>query len=137
MIHYCRNDCRIVTHDPNHEREAMSCERTLYLRRECFSNTLKMSTTVTNPRTLPWSSTTGKHFLSTWHIFSIIAASNVSGLMVQVGLLIIHLTLIRSVASSIGRRHLTKTERKYGLIAPVRSLFDTIPSGTCSLPIIM
>jgi len=73
---------------------AMSCERVLQLRWEDFSKTLKISKTVTRPCTLPCWSTTGKHNLPALHICSIIAVSGVSGVTVQVGLLIIHLTLI-------------------------------------------
>jgi len=68
--------------------------RMLQPRWEDFSKTLKISKTVTRPCTLPCWSTTGKHNLPALHICSIIAGSAVSGVTVQVGLFITHLTLI-------------------------------------------
>ena len=71
-----------------------------------FSTVWKISNTVTRPWTFPCWSTTGKARCPNWQIFSIICSMGVSGVIVWTGLVIIHLILICSEASSIGLCHL-------------------------------
>ena len=77
-----------------------------------FSIALRTLVSVTRPSTLPCWSATGKARTRERHIFFIIAPSGIWGLTICTGLLIIHLILIWSVASSIGLRHLENMGRR-------------------------
>ena len=77
-----------------------------------FNRPSKMSKVVTKPWIWSCGSITARQRLRDWRIFSIISASDVSCVTLWTGVLIIHLILICSVASSNGLRHLANIGRR-------------------------
>ena len=77
-----------------------------------FNRLSKMSKVVTKPWIWSCGSITARQRLRDWRIFSIISASDVSSVTLWTGVLIIHLILICSVASSNGLRHLVNIGRR-------------------------